>query len=419
LYSVRQTFASGQPRLFAASGGITARRQLFCHGPETPNEITRARPPFSLALAHAPLFQSDMTDSSTTNALLSPIDDAAPAGLNLEYDPAFTELELLATPTPERAMGDSLKAAQEPDWDKVASAAGALLARTKDLRVAVHLCSARTRREGLSGWAAGLGLVRGLLERYWDHVHPQLDADDNNDPTARANALMPLGDPQSALGMFRLAPFVQSPRLGRFSLRDLRVATGAINASPSQDGAPAPTLVDLEACCMDCPEDQLPQSAATLAEAQEHAQAIVALAREKLGTASPDLALLCGDIADLKKFVDAQVQRRFPGRPEAGVGASPASLSGSLLDLSSSSPVSPHEGATHEPANARISGQADVIRRLDEICDYYERVEPSSPLPILLKRARRLVGKSFAEVLRDIAPGGLSELQTLSGSESE
>ncbi len=163
----------------------------------------------------------------------------------------------------------------------------------------------------------------------------------------------------------------------------------------------------------------MPQSAATLAEAQEHAQAIVALVREKLGTASPDPALLCGDIAELKKFVDAQVQRRFPGRPEAGVGASPASLSGSLLDLSSSSPVSPHEGATHEPANARISGQADVIRRLDEICDYYERVEPSSPLPILLKRARRLVGKSFAEVLRDIAPGGLSELQTLSGSESE
>jgi len=360
-----------------------------------------------------------MTDSYATNALLSPIDDAAPAGLNLEYDPAFTELELLATPTPERAMGDSLKAAQEPDWDKVASAAGALLTRTKDLRVAVHLCCAQTHNEGLSGWAAGLGLVRGLLERYWDHVHPQLDADDNNDPTARANALMPLGDPQSALGIFRLAPFVQSPRLGRFSLRDLRVATGVTHASPSQDGAPAPTLVDLEACCMDCPEDQLPQSAATLAQAQEHAEAIVALVREKLGTAGPDMALLCGDIAELKKFVDAQLLRRFPGRANAGVAAPLASLS----DLSSS-PLSLHAngapaGAMHEPANAGIASQADVILRLDEICDYYQRVEPSSPLPILLKRARRLVGKSFADVLKDIAPGGLSELQALSGPESE
>jgi len=375
------------------------------------------------ASAHALIFQSHMTDSYATNALLSPIDDAAPAGLNLEYDPAFTELELLATPTPERAMGDSLKAAQEPDWDKVASAASTLLTRTKDLRVAVHLCCAQTHNEGLSGWAAGLGLVRGLLERYWDHVHPQLDADDNNDPTARANALMPLGDPQSALGIFRLAPFVQSPRLGRFSLRDLRVATGVTNASPSQDGAPAPTLVDLEACCMDCPEDQLPQSAATLAQAQEHAEAIVALVREKLGTAGPDMALLCGDIAELKKFVDAQLLRRFPGRADAGVAAPLASL----LDLSSSSPSSPLSlhgsgepaGAMHERANAGVSCRADVVRRLDEICDYYERVEPSSPLPILLKRARRLVGKSFADVLKDIAPGGLSELQALSGPESE
>ncbi|ASW03535.1 hypothetical protein CJU94_35895 (plasmid) [Paraburkholderia aromaticivorans] len=60
-----------------------------------------------------------------------------------------------------------------------------------------------------------------------------------------------------------------------------------------------------------------------------------------------------------------------------------------------------------------------MIRRLDEICEYYARVEPSSPLPVLLKRARRLVGKSFADVLRDIAPGGLSELQVLAGPDSE
>ncbi|WP_193425475.1 type VI secretion system ImpA family N-terminal domain-containing protein, partial [Paraburkholderia kirstenboschensis] len=86
-----------------------------------------------------------MNESDTTDPLLAPIDDAAPTGPNLEYDPEFIELERIAMPTPERAMGDSLKAAQEPDWDKVANAAESLLARTKDLRVAVHLCAARTR----------------------------------------------------------------------------------------------------------------------------------------------------------------------------------------------------------------------------------------------------------------------------------
>lgn len=349
-----------------------------------------------------------MSQFDTTDALLSPIDDATPTGPNLEYDPAFVGLDQIAMPTPERAMGDSLKAAQEPDWDKVGSAAEALLARTKDLRVAVHLCTARTGRFGLSGWATGLGLVRALLEQYWDGVHPQLDADDGNDPTARANAVMPLGDPQSTLGYFRVAPFVQSPRLGRFSLRDLRVATGAINASSSADGTPVPTLVDIEACCMDCPDDQLPASAAMLADAHDHAQAIIGLLREKLGAASPDMGHLTSDIEELKKFVDAQLVRRFPDRLERSAAVETVQDSGgNRMSL-----------AAH-PADGKIAGPQDVIRRLDEICQYYERIEPSSPLPVLLKRARRLVGKNFAEVLKDIAPGGLAELQTLSGPDSE
>ena len=345
-----------------------------------------------------------MNPSDKTDLLLAPIDDVRPAGPDLEYDPAFTELDQIAMPTPERVMGDSLRAAQEPDWDKVAGAAEALLARTKDLRVAIHWMVARTRRQGLAGWAASLGLIRGLLEKYWDDVHPQLDAEDGNDPTSRANALMPLADPQGALGYFRIATFVQSPRLGRFSLRDLRVATGAITAS-LPDGTP-PTLVDLEACCMDCPDAQLPESAAMLADAHEHAKTIVALLRDKLGTASPDLGRLCGDIEELKKFVDAQLVRRFPERLDI-----PSSVADIDLAPVDGNPANP---AVHG-AHGGIAGHDDVIRLIDAICEYYERIEPSSPLPILLKRARRLVGKSFLEVLKDIAPAGLAELQTLSG----
>jgi type VI secretion system protein ImpA len=352
-----------------------------------------------------------MNESDTTDPLLAPIDVVAPTGPNLEYDPDFIELERIAMPTPERAMGDSLKAAQEPDWDKVANAAEALLARTKDLRVAVHFCAARTRQQGLAGWAAGLALVRGLLEQYWDDAHPQLDADDNNDPTARANALMPLADPRSALGCLRNTPFVQSPRLGRFSLRDLRVATGAIVAPTSADGTPPPTLADLEACCMDCADDQLPTASALLGAAHDHAQAIAGLLQERLRTASPDMSNLCGDIEELKKFVDAQLIRRFPDRVEHNALTEAAQDS----DGSAAGPAL----APAQIAQGKIANHDDVIRRLDDICEYYERVEPSSPLPVLLRRARRLVGKSFADVLRDVAPGGLSELQMLAGPDSE
>jgi type VI secretion system protein ImpA len=349
-----------------------------------------------------------MTPSDLSH-LLAPVDDAAPTGPNLEYDPEFAELERIATPKSERSIGDNVKAAEEPDWEKVASVAEALFARTKDLRAAIHLTAAWTRRDGLSGWSGGLGLVHGLLDGYWDTVHPQLDADDDNDPTARSNALMPLGDAQSVLGYFRTTPFVQSVRLGRFSLRDLRVATGALQVAQSANGAPLPTMVELEACCMDCPDEQLPESAALLAAALEHARAIDAMLVERLSTASPDLTHLVADLYELKKFVDAQVARRFP---ELAAQQADASASG-------------HADAAANPAaesaqiDGKIRGSNDVLVRIDEICEYYDRNEPSSPVPVLLKRARRLVGKSFADVLKNVAPGGLAELQMLAGPEDE
>jgi type VI secretion system protein ImpA len=343
--------------------------------------------------------------------LLAPVAADSPTGEDLEYDPEFTELERIATPKSERSIGENIKAAEEPDWANVARRAETLLARTKDLRTAIHLTAAWTRCHGLAGWKAGLALVRGLLENYWEGVHPQLDATDNNDPTARANAIMPLGDPQTVLGYFRNASFVQSPRLGRFSLRDLRMANGAISVEPPADGTTRPTLADLEACCMDCPDDQLPATAAALGEVLEHAQAIDTLLAARLGPTSPDLSHLTADSQELKRFVDAQLLRRFPElaiTPAAG----PDEAEGEPY-------ANVNTNANVETAHRDIRSHDDVIRRIDEICEYYDRYEPSSPLPILLRRARRLVGKNFTDVLKNIAPGALSELQVLSGPEGE
>ncbi|QYD71380.1 type VI secretion system protein TssA [Paraburkholderia edwinii] len=346
------------------------------------------------------------------SSLLRPIDDASPAGPNLEYDPDFAELERLATPRSERSIGDNVKAAEEPDWDRVADAAEALFSRTKDLRVAIYLTAACTRRDGLAGWHAGLRLVHGLLDEFWEGVHPQLDADDDNDPTARSNALMPLGDAQSVLSHFRAAPFVESPRLGRFSLRDLRIATGALNVASSENSSgPQPTAVELEACCMDCAEQQLRDTAAALDASLAHARAIDAMLGERLGTASPDLTPLVADIVEIKKFVDAQCARRFPDMAALQMAQGAQEPQGGGPDGSSS--------ASAPALAAKIRSSNDVLLRIDEICEYFERNEPSSPVPILLKRARRLVGMNFSDVLKNIAPGAMSDLQTLVGPEDD
>src|SRR5947207_2381665 len=122
------------------------------------------------------------------DALLGPTSADPPCGPDLEYDRDFVELERMAQGKPERQLGEVVTPAEPPEWKQVGQQARALMGRTKDLRVAAHLTKALLRTAGLAGFADGMHLVRGLIERYWDGVHPRLDPDDN-DPTMRVNAL--------------------------------------------------------------------------------------------------------------------------------------------------------------------------------------------------------------------------------------
>jgi type VI secretion system protein ImpA len=66
-----------------------------------------------------------------------------------------------------------------------------------------------------------------------------------------------------------------------------------------------------------------------------------------------------------------------------------------------------------------ITKRADAIRLLDLVLEYYERYEPSSPLPLLVDRARRLADKNFIDILRDLAPDGVTQAQFISGARDE
>ena len=84
------------------------------------------------------------------------------------------------------------------------------------------------------------------------------------------------------------------------------------------------------------------------------------------------------------------------------------------LDVTSEVP-----GTAPAPVAARVSGEVesrdDVLRSLDRILAYYARHEPSSPLPVLLTRARGLVQADFAAIVRNLIPDGLSQFEHLRG----
>jgi type VI secretion system protein ImpA len=79
-------------------------------------------------------------------------------------------------------------------------------------------------------------------------------------------------------------------------------------------------------------------------------------------------------------------------------------------DLAAPSSGGGQSAASGGPAfSGGINSRADVVRAIDAICAYYERNEPGSPVPFVLRRARDWISLDFMAVLEDIAPGSLDE----------
>ena len=60
----------------------------------------------------------------------------------------------------------------------------------------------------------------------------------------------------------------------------------------------------------------------------------------------------------------------------------------------------------------------DARRAIKDVIRVIERLEPSHPAPLLLKRAERLLGMGFFEIIKDMAPNALSDIERIAGTEA-
>lgn len=345
---------------------------------------------------------------------LSSRGDDEPSGENLEYDPAFISLELAAQPGEERQVGDSKIAAEEPDHDEVIRLAVEVLERAHDIRAAVFLAHSLTRTQGFAGFADVTAYVRGVLTDHWDTCHPQLDADDDNDPTMRVNAVRSLADPDTVLRALRMAPMTDSRAFGRISLRDSLIAEGEI--SPPDGAENLPDSATISAAFQDTAPQRLQDILDAVDRAAADIKAIGAIFDDKVPGYGPDLD-------DLTRLL-RQVQTRFRN---AGVGgAADAGDAGAEDEGAADAGGAPAAGGSAGGVARGVGGvpgainsQQDVRTALEKIIAYYAKNEPSSPLPMILERCKNLVGADFVTIIKDIAPRGYDEVKTIGGFKDE
>lgn len=330
-------------------------------------------------------------------SLLAPIAGDCAAGVNLDGTLELSALELAAA-EPEGAVVSGVERSDGRNWREIRDQAQALLAKSKDLRVVVPLVRALLQLEGIPGFCAGVGFMSELAERYWDVLYPALDPEEG-DAIMRSNALQELVSGPFA-AQLRVAPMFGNDRRVKTSANDVLLATG--NPLGKAELAPTPSHVVFAVL------DALGPTALSahvdlLGDTRERLSALVDFVFAKTGSRLQLGALIKIDTKGAPGLLDALHQSLSDETARLAKGNSPKATAGANHD----------DG---EPrSGAEIARREDVVMMIERICAYYTRVEPSSPVPLLLRRAKRLVTMDFLEIVRDLADQGLAQVGNVAG----
>lgn len=335
--------------------------------------------------------------------LLAAISANFPCGDDLEYDPDFLQLERDAQGKPERVMGDAIQPAEPPQWRAIEQTSVALLQRSKDLRITHFLLQSALALEGVAGLSTSLSLIQQLLEQYWADLYPQLDADDDNDPTVRVNALSGLAC-DTNVRLLRESVLIRSRAFGNITLR------AALNASGLQSFSDEHlSIEELSGALRDSDPQQLDATRAALNDARAAAEAIERLVSDQVGSAQGvDLSALKQPLKQALQVLGELVATQDEHEQPSADSESPAD-----------DPVGTAQPASAVRSKAGIGSRDDVVRSLDEILAYYACHEPSSPLPMLLNRAKKLAHADFETIVRNLIPDGMSQFENLRGPEAD
>jgi len=353
---------------------------------------------------------SATTRSSTIDirSLLKRISVKEPAGTSLRYEGTYDRVqEARREDDPRLSQGIYQTQVKQADWAMGAAVCiEALEKRSKDLQIAGWLLEAWLHLDGFRGVESGLSLLKGLCEKFWETLHPNLDGEDVEDriaPFEWINHKLSL-----RLKQIPLTLPVETDERG-YSYVDWESACHFENLARRDPSALQEALATID------PTVATLQNAFTLSDISFHAgvvadldAAVKACAElqtvldEKCGTQSPSLYQFHEVLSAIQQFMSQSLQAR-----QGALGIEPQSDAVPAVQ----SAQTEIQLLTGGPIRSR----ADAYRRLAEAAEYLLRTEPHSPTPYLVKRAVDWGHMNLFEVYQQIVrnEGELEELDRL------
>ncbi|MGJ4860001.1 ImpA family type VI secretion system protein [Labrys sp. KB_33_2] len=265
------------------------------------------------------------------------------------------------------------------------------LEKSRDLRYLILAAKYHILSDDLSGFVDAIAASNALLVAQWDHCHPTQAA---GGAELRSAFLKSLDDLPTVVLPLQSATLINDKRLGAVSIRSVLVGEGKLPAREGETVIESSSIKD--AFLRFEPLQQLVDLSASLETVLASLESLRQLFIDKAGhEAAPQFEQLPDLVRAIRAYVDGIVTTREPGlapaaptetesRPESADAAAP--------------PPAPF-------APSNVASVKEASNALAAILTYYAGKEPSSPARLLLKQAHQLVGKSFVEVMKILAPG--------------
>ncbi|HYF53823.1 MAG TPA: type VI secretion system protein TssA [Salinarimonas sp.] len=274
--------------------------------------------------------------------------------------------------------------------------------RGKDFEVAAFMTEALVRMHHLAGLKAGIELLEGLLDRYWENGFPQPEPDVPDDErlegrSAPIGGLAGEGADGTIMQPLRRMPLFRRPDGNSVSLHLwLRAeATATIDNEEKRQ-----EMYDSGVPVMDTLRDEARVAGAMLRQVGLQARAVGALwtaldakLQERFGSYPPAtrrVSELLAKITEVAESVLGAFEEAGGGDQDAAAGPDGAAGDGAAA------------GGGGGGGGPRIRTRDDVIRVIEEAAEWFRKTEPHSPLAFTLSDAARRARMPLPELLEEV-----------------
>jgi type VI secretion system protein ImpA len=325
--------------------------------------------------------------------LLNPIPGENPSGANLRYAPVYDKIKEARREDDDAPQGEWEHERKVADWKQVIKLSGeALATQSKDLQLAAWLTEAALRNEGFAGLLAGLKLLHGLVENFWDTLYPEIE---DGDTEMRAAPLDWVG---SRLDQAVHQAGITRNGLNWFQFKQSRQVGYEADAAQSEDKARARTQAiaegkvtgeDFDSAFAATPKTFYVENKQRLDECLEAVEALGAACEPRFGDTPPGFGGLRDVLEEVRSTVNSLLQKKRELEPDEELVLESASEQESATEEVADASGGATPAKTRKTVSAEPADKDDACSRVAAIAKYLRREDPYSPAPYLMLRGLR------------------------------